>query len=268
MTRLLHISDLHFGRLHPPALAATVTMIATAKPDVVIISGDITQRARHHEYAAAAAFVDAIPCPVLAVPGNHDLPFHNVIERLAAPWRRFRRTLGASSAGTFKSDTVDILGLNTVQVLAIEDGAVQAETPTAIRSHFGARPPTMAAPLRMVVVHHPTVAPTDHPTQRCARGANELIDACDDVDVDLILSGHVHLPRVTPRPRPTGGHTLHIQCGTTTSNRFRGEDNGAVVIDVDDDGVSVALWTLVDGVFVCGRRERWRRTAVGLAPQL
>jgi 3',5'-cyclic AMP phosphodiesterase CpdA len=90
MTVIAHISDLHFGAEIPAVVEALAEDVAAAKPDLVAVSGDLTQRARHREYAAAAAFLRALPAPVLAVPGNHDVTAYDLIERFTDPWRRWR----------------------------------------------------------------------------------------------------------------------------------------------------------------------------------
>ena len=96
-TRLFHVSDIHFGAENRAALASVERAISAEAPDALICTGDITQRAKHSEYAAAAAWFEGLGVPVVLEPGNHDMPYYNLFERFADPYRRYRRL--ARSAG-------------------------------------------------------------------------------------------------------------------------------------------------------------------------
>ena len=91
MRTIIHLSDLHFGRVHRPALAPLAAAIERIKPDFIAISGDLTQRARPGQFREARAFLDALPAPYLVVPGNHDVPLYNVVQRVLKPLAKYRR---------------------------------------------------------------------------------------------------------------------------------------------------------------------------------
>ena len=94
MSTIAHLSDVHFGRHDPVVVAAVEEFLFQRRPDLVVISGDFTQRARVAQYKLASEFVDRLEdggLQVLAVPGNHDVPLYDVVRRFARPLHRYKR---------------------------------------------------------------------------------------------------------------------------------------------------------------------------------
>ena len=127
MRTIAHISDLHFGRVDCATLPALTAAITKAKPDVVAVSGDLTQRARSREFAAARRFLDTLPTPQIIVPGNHDIPLYNVFKRWLSPLRNYRRYISDDLAPFYADEEIAILGINTARSLTFKNGRINAD---------------------------------------------------------------------------------------------------------------------------------------------
>lgn len=240
MTIIAHLSDLHFGAEDPAVVAALAADIATDPPDLVAVSGDLTLRARHREYEAAARFLRALPAPVLAVPGNHDVTPHDPIERFADPWGRWRRHLGAETEPAWRDAQVAVLGLNTARrgglYLNWARGHVSRARLAGVEERLAALPEGL---FRVVVAHHPFVPPALAPGARRVGNADAALAAFARHRVRLVLSGHLHLPDIAT----IGGVTL-VQGATATSHRLRGTPNAyhRIVIEAGEARVTTRVW--------------------------
>ncbi|RAZ83938.1 metallophosphoesterase family protein [Cereibacter johrii] len=239
MKRLLHLSDLHFGRDRPELLRPLVETVNRLEPDLVAISGDLTQRATEAQFRAAAAFVDALKPPVLVVPGNHDVPLHNLYVRLVKPWKRYRRWFGRDLEPCWENDEMIVVGANTVNPLAWQQGWFRSRSLARIRRSFAAE----ERRVRVVVVHHP-MEHTPEDTKELMRGAQRAIDELADCGADVILSGHLHTWRVAPFAEVAGrGVVLQVHAGTGLSTRVRGEPNDFNLLEVGPDRIHVERHT-------------------------
>ena len=131
MRRVLHLSDLHFGRTSPHLPGPLKALADRLRPDLTVISGDLTQRARNRQFAEAAAFIRALPGPVLCVPGNHDVPLDNPFLRVLAPFSRYRRHIATDLEPVHEDEAMIVAGVNTVNLLAVRQGRIAVETWTA-----------------------------------------------------------------------------------------------------------------------------------------
>lgn len=222
MTRLLHISDTHFGTTVEPVVKAVQRLVTEWQPDVVLLGGDITQRARRHQFALARTFVQSLGRPVLAVPGNHDMPLFNLFARVLNPYGNYRRALGATLEPVFDNDQVLAIGVNSTRPHRRKDGEVSAEQVQRVAQRLrGAR----RGQLRVVLMHHPVRAVEESDTANLLIGRERAVPAWVDAGVDLILGGHIHLPYVVPlfgSQGPQGRGAWAVQAGTATSWRVRG----------------------------------------------
>ena len=152
MRTLLHLSDLHFGRIDPVIVDPLRRAINDLKPDLVAISGDFTQRARRSQFAAARDFVESIEAPTLVVPGNHDVPLFDVVERFSAPLSRYREYISTNVEPVFMDDEIVVVGINTARALTWGEGRINEQQVDRAIDRLSAAPPTA---LRIIVTHHP-----------------------------------------------------------------------------------------------------------------
>jgi len=241
---LLHISDVHFGPPHLPRVSEGVLeFIANHRPDVVVLSGDLTQRAKPEQFRQAREFVDRIPVPTLVVPGNHDVPMYRVWERVFNPFGAYCKHFSTEMEPVFRDDEMLIVGINTAFNWTIKDGRIKLSRLLEVAKVFEDTPETV---FKVVVAHHHLIPPPNFGTQRVLANAFEAIDLFSSVGVDLILSGHLHQAYIGnseefyPKGRPP---VVILHSGTTTSNRGRGgerEANTCNWIRVDDHSMVVS----------------------------
>ncbi len=156
MRTIAHISDLHFGRHDETAAERLLADISAVRPDLLVITGDLTQRARHSQFAAARAFLEKLPRPVIVIPGNHDVPLYDVIERFVGRLARYRRYICDELQPFFADDEIALLGLNTARSAAFSNGRISFRQAAAIKSVFAQMP---ASRLRILAIHHPLAVP-------------------------------------------------------------------------------------------------------------
>jgi 3',5'-cyclic AMP phosphodiesterase CpdA len=244
MTVLLHVSDTHFGTEVPAVVEALIALAHAQSPDLVVLSGDITQRARRHQFAAARRFVDALAAPAqLAVPGNHDVPLFDLPSRLLAPYRNYRQAFGPQLEPTFEGDDLLVLGLNTTRRWRHKHGEVSQRQVAAVADRLRrARP----AQVRVVVVHQPVLVPRDSERNNLLRGGALALRRWAAAGADLVLGGHIHLPYVvqfTPDPPADGRTVWCVQAGTAVSRRVRrGVPNSVNLLRTADGQCDVERW--------------------------
>lgn len=263
--RILHLSDLHFGRDRPELLVPLRRSINDLAPDMVAISGDLTQRARSEQFREAKAFIDSLEPPVLAVPGNHDTPLYNLVERALMPWRKYRKWIARDLEPQIHTARASVVGVNSVNPLSWQRGWFDSEDIDRVRRGFAETPPDA---LRIVVVHHPLEHLPGEP-KKLMRGASEAIRALGACGVDIVLSGHLHSWRAEPFAE-THDHpaVLQVHAGTGLSNRVRGEPNDFNLLNLDNGSVSVdryAADAAVDG-FALMQSAQFRREDAGWRP--
>jgi 3',5'-cyclic AMP phosphodiesterase CpdA len=229
MRRLVHLSDLHFGRDRPELLEPLITAVNDLAPDVIAISGDLTQRARRHQFAAAKAFVARLETPCLIVPGNHDVPLDRPLSRIFRPWGRYREAFGSDLQPIWRDEEMIIVGVNSVNPLSWQRGYVARRALARIRRVLLDAPPDLA---RIVVMHHP-LEHLPGEEKALTRGATRALDGLAEAGVDVVLSGHLHSWRAEPFAVRDGRLGLaQVQAGTGLSNRLRGEENDFNLITI------------------------------------
>ena len=218
---LAHISDIHFGRLaHAAIVKALTDDIHAAEPDLVVISGDLTQRARVSQFKAAAEMIASLKPPVMVVPGNHDVPaWYRPWTRLINPHGRFEELISAELQPTFENGSMAVAGINTAHGMTIKGGKVSAEQIAFVRSFFKN---AAANAFRVLVLHHPPVRLRRPRNAEVARSADRALELIGEQKVDLVLCGHLHQSTVESIPLE-GGHSVVIaSAGTAMSSRGRG----------------------------------------------
>src|SRR5215207_1145789 len=159
MRTLVHLSDLHFGRVDYSVIEPLIATITELKPDVVVVSGDLTQRARSHQFKEAREFLDRLPSPQIIVPGNHDVPLHNVFARFLQPLDKYRRYITDDLQPFYADEEVAILGINTARSLTIKDGRINEEQVAGIRERLCELSDEV---IKIIVTHHPFDLPEGH----------------------------------------------------------------------------------------------------------
>ena len=246
MRVIAHISDLHFGRHDTSVAGALIEQIAELSPDLVILSGDLTQRARSEEFVQARHFIDHIRQPVLIVPGNHDIPLYNPVHRFLRPFEKFRRHVSEAAVADdwYCDGELAVLGLNTARSLTWKSGRVSIEQMGLVRRAFVHAPDDA---WRIVVTHHPIASPHGEARVDLAGRSMLALRTITGAGVHVLLSGHHH--------RPVSGHidaelvmnntVLVVHAGTAVSTRTRhGHGNSYNVIRLDGPhaAIEVRLW--------------------------
>ena len=219
---LLHISDVHFGPPHLPQVTAGVlALIERRKPDVVVLSGDLTQRAKPEQFRQARQFVDSIPVPTVVVPGNHDVPLYRVWERAFSPFGAYRRWFAEELEPVYRDDTMIIVGINTAFNWTFKEGRIKLDRLLEVGELLDGVPESV---FKVVVAHHHLIPPPNFGTQTVLGNAYDAMELFSAVGVDLVLSGHLHQSYIGnseefyPKGRPP---VVILHSGTTTSNRGR-----------------------------------------------
>ena len=273
MARLLHLSDLHFGAHDPRLVEAVEARVDEAMADLVVISGDFTQRARTEQFEEACAFLTRLKNSgheVLGVPGNHDVPLYDVLRRFLSPLTRYRRYIDDELCPFHELPDAAVLGINTARSLTFKDGRINEDQVAHIREAFGRTKPDTP---RILVTHHPLFAlPVgDGPELGKAIGRQHLaLDAIAEAGVDLLLAGHNHRASTHHAPDlvTRAGSALVIQAGTATSTRLRDEEQSFNLIEVASDDVTVTVQGWDGTHYVSQDAQRYKRedNAWKLAP--
>ena len=265
MRTLVQISDLHFGRVDPLLLDPLAAAVNAIGPDVVVVSGDLTQRARSAQFREARAFLDRLPMPQIVVPGNHDVPLYDVVRRFVAPLARFHRYIEPDPAPFFHDDRVAVLGINSARSLTFKGGRINQQQIESVRAHFAALDPAI---VRVLVTHHPFDLPPDADEDDLIGRSAPAMQAFAECGVDLLLSGHLHRSHAgnTARRHAIENYAaLVVQAGTASSTRGRGEANAFNVIRIERPRISVEAWhwQSQERAFALERSETFRRGAAG-----
>jgi len=229
MSVILQISDPHFGTERPKVVEALVALTTELSPDLVVLSGDITQRARSKQFTAAAAFVRRLNAKnLLVIPGNHEIPLFDVVTRFLDPYKGFRRTFGDNLEPTFSAPDCLVLGLNTTRRHRHTDGEISAEQRERVVAELRRASPTQ---LRVVVVHQPVAVPRPKEVHNVVHGGEAAVRAWSEAGADIILAGHVHLPFVLPLHElmaPLPYPVWAVNAGTAVSSRTRRDVGNSV----------------------------------------
>jgi 3',5'-cyclic AMP phosphodiesterase CpdA len=262
MSRIAHLSDLHFGREQPELVAALHRQLHRLRPDLVAISGDLTQRARPRELAAAADFVAALPTPVLVVPGNHDIPGVTP-RRFFGRWHAWRRHFPYDLEPEVHGEGFSAIGANSVRAwgpyLDWSRGRLRAEQIRRLAARIAAIPD---ARLRILVAHHPLLTTPAGAHRGEVGGASDALSALARAELDLALGGHVHLAYVGIREG-----VLIAHAGTGVSDRLVGESNGFNVIEGDRRALEIRHWYWSGADFAPGACRSFRRATDGWREQ-
>jgi 3',5'-cyclic AMP phosphodiesterase CpdA len=240
MRTIVQLSDLHFGTILEPTIEPLLRTVAEIKPDLMVISGDLTQRARDGQFEEARSFLRRLPTPQLVLPGNHDVPAYNLLRRFGHPLGRYRRIITDDLAPNFIDDEIAVLGVNTARALVIKGGRINREQ---IENLEGLLSDLRKNQVKIVVGHHPFDMPAHLSGVDIVMNAQHAMEAFARHQVDLFLAGHLHLVYIgsTVRYQIPDFRVPIIQSGTATSTRARGEPNSFSVIRVHAPRITVEI---------------------------
>lgn len=241
MRTIAHLSDLHFGTELPEVTEALIADVNSRAPSLVVVSGDLTQRARRKQFLAAKECLQRLPLPQIVVPGNHDVPLFDVVRRFAAPLKRYCRWISQDLDPTYADEEMMVVALNTARSFTWKNGRISIEQIDALRHRLnqgGLR-------VKIVVTHHPFLPPPGDPGIDLVGRAAKAIRVLDECNVDLLLAGHLHrgyagdIRTHYPAARRA---MIAIQAGTANSQRKRhGESNAYNLISVERTHVAIEV---------------------------
>jgi 3',5'-cyclic AMP phosphodiesterase CpdA len=246
MRTIIHISDLHFGRTEPELEEALRGIILEKKPDLIIVSGDLTQRATKKQFLEAELFFASLPFPIFIVPGNHDVPLYSFWKRFSRPYANYQKHISDDLEPEYRDDEMAVVGINTVRIFRMKEGSVdQLQTKRVYHMFKGLTPQVF----KIIVSHHPFNIPAEHRKRPLAR-VRKFWKFFEDMHVDLFLSGHLHDTLAHQEDEsykidPNG--SLIIQAGTAISTRRRKEGNAFNIITLDAPALRVKRYMALPG---------------------
>jgi 3',5'-cyclic AMP phosphodiesterase CpdA len=263
MTRIVHLSDLHFGAHDERLVEAVDWEVDRLKPDLVVISGDFTQRAKTEQFREACKFLEGLRDrghEVLGVPGNHDVPLYDVLRRFLSPLARYRRFIDDTLCPFIELPGVAVLGINTARSMTFKNGRINRDQVNFIRETFAR---VASDKMRIIVTHHPLFALQVGGEVERAIGRQELaLDAVEESGVDMVLAGHAHHASSQDAGElvTRAGGVLVVQAGTATSTRVREQEQSFNSIDIAEGSATITVHAWRGGEFKANDAQRyeWR----------
>jgi 3',5'-cyclic AMP phosphodiesterase CpdA len=264
MRTILHLSDLHFGRVNPLLIDPLLKIVKEIGPDLVAVSGDLTQRARSHQFQQARSFLDALPKPQIIVPGNHDIPLHNVFARFLEPLTKYKRYITDDMQPTYEDKEVVIVGVNTARSSVFKGGRINKTQVDRLREKFCS---LGTGVVKVVVTHHPFDLPEGYDESDLVGRAKMAMTGLAECGADLFLAGHLHISHTghTKRYNIRGHSALVVQAGTATSTRERGEANSFNLVRIVYPSITVerVTWNPSTTAFAVTTVEKFQHTVEG-----
>jgi 3',5'-cyclic AMP phosphodiesterase CpdA len=238
MRTIVHLSDIHFGRLDPATVDPLRAAIVRLKPDLLAVSGDLTQRARRREFAAAKGFLESLPFRRLVVPGNHDVPLHNVFTRFFTPLARYRHAITNDLAPVYRDEEMIVVGVNTARSWTWGEGRINAAQVDEVVSQLSGVSRDL---IRIIVTHHPFDLPKGVNEARLVGRAVMAMSKLSAAGADLFLAGHLHISHIghTAERYQIAGHSALVVQAGTVSTRSRGEQPSFNVLRIHRPSISV-----------------------------
>jgi 3',5'-cyclic AMP phosphodiesterase CpdA len=249
MKTIVHISDLHFGKEKKEVVEAISTGIEREKPDMIAVSGDLTQRAFPAQFKSAVNFLDSFDCPKVIVPGNHDIPVFNIFERLTDPFKRFCNLVCCEDYPCHHDDEIAVLGVNSVENRTWKSGRLINAQVDRIEQIFNQIDDKL---LKILVIHHNLIFFPFEKSEKKVLRYTRILDRLITSSVDVILLGHDHRSMVVglPQSRTRPPKAILVKAGTAVSTRLRGEVNSYNVLTLDGGEFKVAVKYFKDSGFV------------------
>lgn len=262
VTRIVHLTDLHFGCESPGLVAPLHAAVRQARPDLVVVTGDLSHRARAAQFRAAVAFLDGLGARYVTMPGNHDVPLFDLAARVLWPFRGWRRAVGAGQGPQVACGTARVFCANTADPMRWRGGVLRKAEQQQMRDWLAQGD---GGAVNILACHHPLVVPPGFDRGE-TRGASAALATLAGAGLQVVLSGHLHhwdigpgITATTPRP------VLHVQTGTALCGRAGERDHGFAVLEIAAGAVAVTPWQhdAATGAFVPQPVQRFRRAEGG-----
>jgi 3',5'-cyclic AMP phosphodiesterase CpdA len=269
MRTVVHLSDLHFGRVNSAIINPLIETVRQIAPDVVAVSGDLTQRARSHQFKEARAFLDTLPSPQIVVPGNHDISAHNLFLRFFQPLDKYKAYITDDLQPFYEDEEIAISGVNTARSLVVKGGRINEEQIARIYEKFRRLDDRVT---KILVSHHPFDLPEGHDEDDLVGRADKAMRVLAETGVDVFISGHLHVSytgHTAKRYKISGHSALVVQAGTATSTRSRGEANSFNVVRINHPHITIErlIWQPEKAFFDLSSTENFRHTPDGWLPE-
>jgi 3',5'-cyclic AMP phosphodiesterase CpdA len=271
MRKLIHLSDLHFGSIDFRLIEPLISSIKQIRPDLIAVSGDLTQRARKEQFQQARNFLDALAFPQIIVPGNHDVPLYNLYGRFIERLERYRCYITKDLEPFYSDPEMAVLGVNTARSLTFKGGRINEEQVAKIQERLC---PFSDEITKIIVTHHPFDLPESYHDRELVGRARMAMERLANCGVDLFLAGHLHVSlmgQTTLRFKIRGHSALVVQAGTAISTRMRGECNSFNLIQINHPDIVIQQlkWEPDRGAFFPSVTDFFHHTLTGWvrAPQ-
>jgi 3',5'-cyclic AMP phosphodiesterase CpdA len=267
MRTVIHLSDLHFGRVDERVIDPLIKTIAEMEPNLIAVSGDLTQRARSHQFVEARAFLDRLPKPQIVVPGNHDIPLHNIFARFLRPLDKYRLYITDDLQPSYADEEMVVVGVSTARSSVFKGGRINQNQVARVREKFCSYDDDT---IKILVTHHPFDLPEGYSDRDLVGRAKMAMAGFAECGADLFLAGHLHVTysgHTAKRYNIQGHSALVVQAGTATSTRGRGETNSFNVLRLEHPNISVERlsWNLENGSFAIASEEHFQHSSAGWA---
>jgi 3',5'-cyclic AMP phosphodiesterase CpdA len=241
MRKIVHISDLHFDTEKKIIADSLIEGIKNISPDLVVVSGDLTQRGRNKQFINVRNYLKRIPYPQLIIPGNHDIPLFDIFNRFLFPLNRFKKYITGNLQPLFVDDEIAVLGINTARSLTWQNGRISSEQIEGIERELCTIDNSI---FKIIVTHHPFIPPPGEPGISPVGRSTKALEIIDKCFVDLLLAGHLHhgySGDVRPYYPTQKRSVISAQAGTAISRRIRREPNAFNVITIISDNIQIEI---------------------------
>lgn len=239
MTRIVHLTDLHFGEVKEALVQPLCRAIKKAQPELVVVSGDLVQRARSGQFAQARAFLDGLKTPWIAVPGNHDIPLLNLFQRFLRPFAAYQRWIDVQLEPDLRLGNLRFFGVNSVDPCSWRKGIARQDDIERVCMQIRQGPKDVT---NIMIFHHPLEEPEGFEKGE-TRGADQALAKLAEAGLHVVLSGHLH--HWNPAPGIDFTHTrpiLQVQNGTALSGRAGEDHHSFAVLDFDGPTLRLTPW--------------------------
>ncbi|WP_035918585.1 metallophosphoesterase family protein [Legionella fairfieldensis] len=241
--RIIHISDLHFGLHNPAIIEPFLEDISLLKPDIIIISGDLTQRAKPEQYKQLLKFLQCLPALLLIVPGNHDIPLYNPFSRFLCPFKRYTDSISPLLDAGFTNKEVNILGVNSATPYQIKDGVLNRRALRRIKNHFS----SSQEQLNIVFFHHNIQYFSG--MHQPLNNAETFLNYLKESPIHIVCTGHLHYANLKLINKNHGGQCVLLHAGSLLCPRTADGKNSFYLIHTEGLKCSIDWRVFVKNTF-------------------